>query len=628
MDGTNLGSGSARTAEQLRTLRQLLPYLWPQGRPDLRTRVAVAVVLLVAAKVANVYVPLILRDAVDALSPTAGSAVVAVPLALLLAYGGARVMARGFGELRDALFANVAQHAIRRVARQTFEHLHQLSLRFHLDRQTGGLSRAIERGTKGIEFLLFFVLFNVLPTIFEILLVCGILWYMFDWRFAAITLGAILGYVWFTFSVTEWRIRFRRDMNESDSDANTKAIDSLLNYETVKYFGNEAHESRRYDGALARYERASIKSRTSLSLLNFGQAGIISIGITAIMLLAAIGVSRGTMTVGDFVMVNAYLIQLSMPLNLLGTVYREIKQSLIDMEVMFGLLHTGAEIEDKPTARPLVVRGGIVAFEGVDFGYDPRRPILRDVSFAVPAGKTVAIVGPSGAGKSTISRILFRFYDVVGGRVLIDGQDIRDVTQASLRAAIGMVPQDTVLFNDSIYYNIAYGRPDAPHDEVVKAAKMARIHDFVMGLPDGYDTVVGERGLKLSGGEKQRVAIARTILKRPALLLFDEATSALDTKTEQEIQDSLREVSRDRTTLVIAHRLSTVVHADEILVLDRGRIVERGRHEDLLARCGRYAAMWTRQHRGARRTPPSDRREPARALVAGSGHRETAEEER
>jgi len=610
MRPTTMEAGQFKLARQVRTLRNLLPYLWPRDRPGLRLRVLLALVLLAAGKLANVYVPILLREAVDALSVPAGT-LVAIPLGLLLAYGAARVMALALGELRDALFVKVAQHAIRQIALGTFRHLHALSLRFHMDRKTGALSRAIDRGTKGIEFLLFFVLFNVLPTILEIALVGGILWYLFDWRFAAVTLVTIAAYVGLTFSITEWRIRLRWRMNQADNDANTKVIDSLLNYETVKYFGNEAHEARRYDAALRDYEQAAIKSRTSLSALNIGQATVVAMGITAIMVMAANGIVQGRMSVGDFVMVNAYLMQLALPLNLLGTVYREIKQSLIDLETMFDLLQAPADVVDRPDAQALRVRGGEVVFDHVDFGYDPRRPILKDVDFTVPAGGTVAIVGPSGAGKSTISRILFRFYDVTGGRVLIDGQDLRAVTQDSLRAAIGIVPQDTVLFNDTVYYNIAYGNPAAGREDVERAARLARIHEFITALPDGYDTVVGERGLKLSGGEKQRVAIARTILKNPAILMFDEATSALDTKTEREIQHSLGEVSRDRTTLMIAHRLSTVVDADEILVLEGGRIVERGRHGDLLAKGGVYAAMWARQQAAAAeegaRTDPPDR---------------------
>ncbi len=594
MRPTTIDPGDFQLRKQGRTLRRLLPYLWPEGRPGLRFRVLLALVLLVAAKLTNITVPLFLREAVDAISPE-DVALIALPLGLLLAYGAARVGAIGFGELRDAIFARVAQHAIRHAALATFRHLHALSLRFHLDRQTGGLSRAVERGTKGIEFLLSFVLFSIVPTLLEICLVCGILWWLFDWRFAGITLLAIAGFVAFTFRLTELRIAYRRAMNEADSAANTRAIDSLLNFETVKYFGNEAHEAERYDKGLRSYEDAAVRSRVSLSALNTGQAIIISTGMTAIMVLAGLGVVAGTMTVGDFVMVNAYLIQVAMPLNLLGTVYREIKQSLVDMETMFDLLDVAPEVTAKPDAPPLVLKGGEVVFDGVNFGYDPRRPILQDVSFTVPAGKTVAIVGASGAGKSTIGRLLFRFYDVTGGRITLDGQDLREVTPESLRAAIGIVPQDTVLFNDTVGYNIGYGRPAASPDEVVQAARLARIHDFVESLPDGYGTRVGERGLKLSGGEKQRVAIARTLLKQPSIFLFDEATSSLDSKTEREIQQSLKEVSAERTTLLIAHRLSTVVEADEILVLEAGRIVERGRHEALLAKAGRYAEMWERQ---------------------------------
>jgi len=595
-----------RSARQAwRTIRTLLPYLWPRGAVELKVRVVAALLFLVGAKVCNVYVPILYKQAVDSLGAggagvsAAAKVAVGVPIGIILAYGLARVLALGFGEIRDAIFAKVSARAIRQVALKTFEHLHHLSLRFHLDRRTGGMIRSIERGTTGIEFLLSFMLFNILPTLVEIGLVCGILWALFDFWYALVTFVTIAGYITFTLGITEWRTKYRREMNDSNSEANTKAIDSLLNYETVKYFGNEGHEARRFEDSLARYERASIRSKVTLSLLNVGQAAIIALGLTVIMVMAGHGVVAKEMTVGDFVLVNTYLIQLYIPLNFLGFVYREMRQSLIDLEDMFRLLKVDQEIEDSQGAKPLIVNGGEVVFERVSFGYDSRRPILKDVSVMVPPGKTVAIVGPSGAGKSTISRLLFRFYDVSSGRLAIDGQDVRDVTQASLRAAIGIVPQDTVLFNDTIYYNIAYGRPDSTRKEVEAAASLARIHDFVMALPDGYKAMVGERGLKLSGGEKQRVAIARTILKDPKILVFDEATSALDSKTEQEIQASLREVSANRTTLVIAHRLSTVVDADEIIVLDEGRIAERGRHAELLRRGGKYAEMWTRQQEAA-----------------------------
>jgi ATP-binding cassette subfamily B protein len=573
-------------------------HLWPKGEWGLRSRVAIALVLLFGAKVANVYVPLLYKQGVDALSPSQNMVVV-VPIALILAYGAARVLAQALGEVRDAIFAPVAQRAIRNLALQVFGHLHALSLRYHLERQTGGLSRVIERGTQGMDFLVRFMTFNILPTIVEIAMVGGILWHLYDWRFMAVTLGVIGAYIVFTITLSEWRIAFVRRMNEADTDANAKAIDSLLNYETVKYFGNEAHESQRYDVGRRRYETAAIRSARTLSMLNVGQGLIIAVGLAVIMIMAGNGVAAHTMTVGDFVAVNAFLLQLYAPLNMLGFAYREIRAALVSMEQMFGLLDVATEVSDKPGAPALAVAGAEIVFDHVDFHYDKARPILRDVSFQVPAGHTVAIVGSSGAGKSTVSRILFRFYDVAAGSVRIDGQDIRDVSQASLRAAIGVVPQDTVLFNDTIYYNIAYGRPGASRGEVEQAAKLARIHDFITSLPQGYDSAVGERGLKLSGGEKQRVAIARTILKNPQILLFDEATSALDTRTEQEIQNSLEEVSRGRTTVVIAHRLSTIINADEIVVLDRGRVAERGRHAELLARGGMYADMWQRQQEAA-----------------------------
>lgn len=576
------------------TIKTLAPYLWPAGESGLRLRVVLAMVFLAAAKGASVAVPYVYKQAIDALDANQG-ALVAVPVMILVAYGVARVLAQALGELRDAVFAKVAQRAIRQAGLKTFRHLHRLSLRFHLDRKTGGVSRAVERGTKGIEFLLRFMLFNVVPTLFEVILTCGILWYLFGLWMALVAFLTIGIYIFWTLAVTEWRIQFRRTMNATDNEANTKAIDSLLNFETVKYFGNEDHESRRFDMALARYEDAAVKSNTSLALLNIGQGAIIAIGLTAIMWMAADGVVAGTMTLGDFAMVNAYLIQLYMPLNFLGFVYREIKQSLIDMEQMFRLLDENPEVADSPGAKPLKITGGELRFENVSFAYDARREVLHDISFTVPAGKTVAIVGPSGSGKSTISRLLFRFYDVSGGRITIDGQDVRDLTQVSLRAAIGMVPQDTVLFNDTVFYNIAYGRPGASPAEVEGAARTAQIHDFIMALPDGYQATVGERGLKLSGGEKQRVAIARTVLKAPAILIFDEATSALDSRTEQDIVKALKAVSKNRTTVTVAHRLSTVVDADEILVLEAGRIVERGSHPALLQKNGRYADMWARQ---------------------------------
>jgi len=607
------------SGHQRRALRTLLPYLWPKRGTseiwvEMRLRVFIALVLLVGAKLANVYVPILYKQAVDVLTgETSAAVILAVPIGLLVAYGLVRVLTVAFSELRDAIFAKVAQRAIRTVALRTFQHLHRLALRFHLERKTGGLSRAIERGTKGIEFLLSFMLFNVIPTLVEILMVCGILWYLYNIWFALVTFVTIFGYIVFTMTVTEWRIKYRRAMNRTDEEANTKAVDSLLNYETVKYFGNEEHEARRFDNALERYEKAAVLSRTTLSALNVGQGAIIAIGLTLVMYMAGRGVVNKTMSVGDFVLVNTYMIQLYLPLNFLGFVYREIKQSLTDMERMFGLLDVNEEVSDAPDAKALEVDKGEIRFEKVNFAYDERRRILHDLSFTAAPGSTVAIVGPTGSGKSTISRLLFRFYDATDGAISIDGQPITAVTQASLRAAIGIVPQDTVLFNDTIYYNIAYGRTGATRQEVEEAARLAQIHDFIEKLPDGYESMVGERGLKLSGGEKQRVAIARTILKDPRILLFDEATSALDTHTEKDIQASLRQVSADRTTLTIAHRLSTVVEADEILVLDHGRVVERGTHAKLLAEDGAYAAMWRRQQEAQEAGEPIEDEETAAA---------------
>ena len=603
--GRSITPGPPRQAgqfkDEFRALRRLASYLWPRDAIELRARVVLAVGFLVAGRVLNTAVPFLYKHAVDALTP--GRAIVTVPAALIVAYGAARVMAAGFNELRNAAFAKVTQRAVRQLALSAFRHVHSLALRFHLERRTGGLARAIERGTAGVEFLLTFLLFNIVPTLIEILLACAILWRLYNWSFAAVTLATIVLYIAFTFSVTDWRVRFRRDMNERNSEANTKAIDSLLNFETVKYFANEEHEAHRYDAALQAYEQAAVRSETTLAALNLGQGVIIAGGLVGVMILAGKGVALRVMTVGDFVLVNAYLIQLYTPLNFLGVVYRNIKQALADLEQMTALMAVPREIVDRPQAPALSVTAGAVAFRHVDFSYDRRRPILFDVDFLVPAGTKVAIVGPSGAGKSTIARLLFRFWDVGGGAIEIDGQDIRDVTQDSLRRAIGVVPQDTVLFNDTIFYNIAYGRPGAARAEIEEAARLAHIHDFVASLPGGYDTMVGERGLKLSGGEKQRVAIARVILKAPKILLFDEATSALDTRSERAIQANLTEISANRTTLVIAHRLSTIIDADEILVLDGGRIVERGRHDELVSHDGIYAAMWLRQQEAVRRRP-------------------------
>jgi len=571
-----------------RVLTSLFPYLW-----EFRWRVALALAFMVAAKLANVGVPIVLKEIVDSL--TVKNAVLIVPMALLVAYGLLRLSTTLFTELRELAFAKVTHRAVRRITLAVFRHLHALSLRFHLERQTGGMSRDIERGARGINTLLGYTLYSILPTLVEISIVIGILLAKYEPSFALIALGTLTLYIAYSVTVTEWRTKFRRQMNEEDSRANTRAIDSLLNYETVKYFGNEDHEAQRYDENLQRYERAAIKSQTSLSALNAGQAVIIAIGVVLIMWRATAGVIAGILTIGDLVLVNAFLIQLYIPLNFLGVLYREIKQALADMDRMFGVLEQHREIEDRPGAPVLAAVNPTIRFENVGFAYEPRRKILHDVSFEVPAGATVAVVGHSGAGKSTLARLLFRFYDVGEGRISVNGVDIRDVTQASLRAAIGIVPQDTVLFNDTILYNIQYGRPEASAGEVIEAARAAHIHDFIETLPDGYDTVVGERGLKLSGGEKQRVAIARALLKDPQILVFDEATSALDSRSEKAIQAELDRIAQGRTTLVIAHRLSTVMDADEILVMELGRIVERGTHRALLERGGHYAQMWQLQ---------------------------------
>jgi ATP-binding cassette subfamily B protein len=578
------------------TIRTLLPYLW-----EYKGRVLAAIGCLILAKVANVGVPVLLKQIVDSLDRE--TAAMFVPLALLVAYGLLRLSTTMFTELREFLFAKVTQRAVRKIALQVFRHLHALSLRFHLHRQTGGLTRDVERGQRGISTLISYALFSILPTLVEITLVSAILIARYDWTFMAITAGALVGYIGFTVFITEWRTHFRRTMNELDSKANTRAIDSLINYETVKYFGNEEWEARRYDESLQRFERAAVKSQTSLSALNIGQSAIIAIAVTLIMWRATVGVVNGTMTIGDLVLVNAFMIQLYIPLNFLGVIYREIKQALADMERLFALIEENTEIQDSPGAAPVVVLGAEVRYEHVDFAYESNRQILHDVSFTIPAGRTVAVVGPSGSGKSTLARLLYRFYDVTGGRITIDGQDLRAVQQASVRATIGIVPQDTVLFNDSIEYNIGYGKPGASHDEIVAAARLAQIHDFIAGLPEGYATPVGERGLKLSGGEKQRVAIARAILKAPRILIFDEATSALDSRSEKAIQAELRAIARNHTTLTIAHRLSTIVDADEILVLESGRIAERGSHAALLDANGVYARMWRLQQDEERRAP-------------------------
>jgi len=588
----------------IRTLVHLWPYIWPSDRADLKMRVVWSMVLLLIAKLTTLAVPFTFKWAIDALTGADTAPVqssnwkmwlIASPLIMTLSYGGMRIVMAVLTQWRDGIFARVAMHAVRKLAYLTFVHMHELSLRFHLERKTGGLTRVLERGRLGIEVIVRMVILQLAPTVVEVSLLMGVLLWQFDWRYVLVTMITVVIFMYYTYIATEWRIEIRRKMNDSDTEANTKAIDSLLNYETVKYFNSEQREATRYDRSMERYERASVKTYTSLAVLNTGQAIIFTAGLTATMLMCAIGVRSGKNTVGDFVMVNAMMIQLYQPLNFMGMVYREIKQAVIDIEKMFGVLSRTQEVKDIPGARPLVVTSGHVRFDDVRFSYDPERPILKGLSFEVPAGKTVAIVGPSGAGKSTISRLLFRLYDVSGGKILIDGQDIRNVTQDSLRASIGMVPQDTVLFNDTIRYNIRYGRWDATDAEVEQAAQLAQIDGFIRTSPMGYETQVGERGLKLSGGEKQRVAIARTVLKAPPILLLDEATSALDSHTEQEIQDALERVSRNRTSLVIAHRLSTIVGADEIIVLDQGRIAERGTHSQLLATSGLYASMWNRQ---------------------------------
>jgi ATP-binding cassette subfamily B protein len=586
-----------------RTLYHLWPYIWPTDRRDLKLRVLLSFLLLLAAKLATIAVPFTFKWATDALverpDAAGGSSFIAwalaTPLLMTAGYGGMRILMAAFTQLRDGVFARVSMNAVRRLAIRTFEHMHLLSLRFHLERKTGGLTRVLERGRNAIETIVRMVILQLIPTIVEVVMITGVLLYQFDWRYVVVIVITVALYMWYTYLATEWRIGIRRKMNESDSDANTKAIDSLLNYETVKYFSAERRETMRYDRSMARYEHSSVEAYVSLAVLNAGQATIFTLGLTVTMALCALGIKAGTHTIGDFVMINAMMIQLYQPLNFMGMVYREIKQAVIDIEQMFTLLGRDPEIKDKPGAEPLAVKSGTIRFEDVSFAYEPERPILKGICFEVPAGRTIAIVGPSGAGKSTISRLLFRFYEVTGGRIAIDGQDIRDVTQASLRNAIGMVPQDTVLFNDTVRYNIRYGRWDASDAEVERAAALAQIDAFIRSTPKGYDTEVGERGLKLSGGEKQRVAIARTILKGPPILLLDEATSALDSHTEKEIQDALDRVSMNRTTLVIAHRLSTIIGADEILVLDQGVIVERGTHHQLLLHGGLYASMWSRQ---------------------------------
>jgi len=595
----------APPSNSLRTFATLLPFLWPQGRSDLKARVLLALLSLILAKAANVMVPLVLGDAVDQLGNLDNEAHLwlGIPLAVILAYGIFRLSSLALNELRDALFARVAQHAVRALALRVFEHLHSLSIRFHLSRKTGALNRFIDRGTNSVRFLLSFVAFNVVPTVIELLLIGGILWALFGFVYTAITIVTIALYVWLTFVITTWRTRIRREMNDAENDIGSRTVDSLLNFETVRYFNNESHEVARLDEALADYEKAAVRTRESLSLLNVAQAGVVTLGVTLMLVLAAFDIRNGDMTVGDFVVVNTYLLQVAIPLNILGTVYREIRQSMVDMENLFALVDEQTDVADAPDAKILRPQGGVIEFQDVSFSYEANRNILQDINLAVDAGTTTAIVGPTGSGKSTISRLLLRFYDPQAGRILIDGQDLRELTQHSLREAIGVVPQDTVLFNDTIYYNIAYGNPKADEDQVLAAAKAAQLDRFIQCLPERYQTLVGERGLKLSGGEKQRVAIARALLRDPEIFFFDEATSSLDSTTEREIQSNFAQISKGKTSLVIAHRLSTIVDADQILVLADGTITERGTHPTLLAENGLYATLWREQQKEEREMP-------------------------